>query len=564
MVSANSKLSKLILLVLTFSGAFSGPAPALAKTSAKTGAPLSCASSLWGENGENWKPEGRLSDYSYVGYHAGEAQIPNAPVVADLKKDFGAVGDGVADDTQAFLNAIAKSPKGAIFIPAGTYVISQKLQITRGDLVLRGEGPAKTILYFPKSLTDLFGNTPNAAHQSQWSFGPGLITFAGTDPIDSTTLISGVTAPAVRGDTKLTVSDASKISVGQWVRLIESDPVVGSPKSGSLLSSMIGNILPVGPELSGAQNVVRFQSRVLAIKGNTLTLERPLPYEVRAEWKPELHLYRPSIQEVGVEHLSVRFPHTPFPGHFNEKGYNGIFMNNVGQCWVRDVQILNADFGLGLYGTSFCTVSGITLGVTANRADDPNGRAPLNMPGLNGWNGHHGIDLSHGIDNLVTDFHIRTRFIHDISVEWYSLNTVYSNGEGIDLNMDHHREFNFSSLFENLNLGEGGRAFESSGTSTRGPHAGAYTTYWNLTARHPFALPVNDFGPPLDFGPLLNFINLPLLSIPDSLPNKWLVESFGGPESGAPEGAKVNACPRDIMAAMQSRRLARRLIQRHR
>ena len=40
-----------------------------------------CAySSLWGVSGEKWNPAGRLPDFSYAGYHAGEARIPNAPL----------------------------------------------------------------------------------------------------------------------------------------------------------------------------------------------------------------------------------------------------------------------------------------------------------------------------------------------------------------------------------------------------------------------------------------------------------------------------------------------------
>jgi len=42
------------------------------------------------------------------------------PVTADLKKDFGAVGDGVADDTSALINAVAGVKMAAvIFIPEG-------------------------------------------------------------------------------------------------------------------------------------------------------------------------------------------------------------------------------------------------------------------------------------------------------------------------------------------------------------------------------------------------------------------------------------------------------------
>src|SRR5260221_13354026 len=66
-----------------------------------------CAySSLWGEAGEKWQPAGRLPDFSYAGYHAGEAPVPNPRARWNLKRDFHAVGDGRADDTQALVNAI--------------------------------------------------------------------------------------------------------------------------------------------------------------------------------------------------------------------------------------------------------------------------------------------------------------------------------------------------------------------------------------------------------------------------------------------------------------------------
>ena len=59
--------------------------------------------------------------------------------------------------------------------------------------------------------------------------------------------------------------------------------------------------------------------------------------------------------------------------------------------------------------------------------------------GNEGCSGHHGIDVSHGSHNLVTRFDFRTRFVHDISVEWFALNTVVSRGRGSDLNLDLHR-----------------------------------------------------------------------------------------------------------------------------
>lgn len=58
--------------------------------------------------------------------------------------DFGAVGDGVHDDTQVFRDAIAACPDNhAIFIPNGRYRITEQIALEPGDnsyFVLRGEG----------------------------------------------------------------------------------------------------------------------------------------------------------------------------------------------------------------------------------------------------------------------------------------------------------------------------------------------------------------------------------------------------------------------------------------
>src|SRR5262249_17243458 len=55
-------------------------------------------SALWGASGELWSPISRLPDTSYAGYRTGEKAIPNVPQATSVKA-YGAVGDGVHDDT---------------------------------------------------------------------------------------------------------------------------------------------------------------------------------------------------------------------------------------------------------------------------------------------------------------------------------------------------------------------------------------------------------------------------------------------------------------------------------
>lgn len=70
------------------------------------------------------------------------ARIPGK--VFDAKRDFGAKGDGIADDTGAINKAIAAARvhgKGAIaYLPAGKFVVSETLRLTGRDYFFGGSG----------------------------------------------------------------------------------------------------------------------------------------------------------------------------------------------------------------------------------------------------------------------------------------------------------------------------------------------------------------------------------------------------------------------------------------
>lgn len=66
-------------------------------------------------------------------------------------KDFGAVGDGVADDTAAIQAAIDRNVTGfnSVYFPAGVYKVTSQITISGDRVMLHGDGSASRILFVP-------------------------------------------------------------------------------------------------------------------------------------------------------------------------------------------------------------------------------------------------------------------------------------------------------------------------------------------------------------------------------------------------------------------------------
>ena len=69
------------------------------------------------------------------------------PSWADAKRDYGAVGDGIADDTDALQSALNNTHHSVLFLPAGTYRIKRTLEfVARQSASVFGENPTTTIV----------------------------------------------------------------------------------------------------------------------------------------------------------------------------------------------------------------------------------------------------------------------------------------------------------------------------------------------------------------------------------------------------------------------------------
>lgn len=481
-------------------------------------------SRLWGVDGELWSSRSRLPDFSFAGYRRGEEpyRIPRESISV---KDFGAAGDGVTDDTESFRRALEAGKGKLILIPAGRYALHDLFRIEASGTVLRGAGPDKTVLEFRKPGVEIEprpSRTDGGQSTSNWSWAGGLISIGrgALSPGRGVRVIS----EEVRGSYRLTPASVAFKPGDEIILTLQDDEQKSLVKY--LYRDQAGDI-------SGLNNWRVVQVfRVRKVEDNALVLDRPLRFDVRAQWQPTVAPFVPAVTDVGIEDLAFEFPVTRYQGHFLEVGFNPIeIARSAAHCWLKNLTIRNADSGPYVFGF-FCTVEGIRLQADAERLSSQ------------GYAGHHGISLQ-GNDLLCKDFDIETRFIHDLTVQ-SSVGCVFSQGRAVDLCMDHHRWASYENLFTDIDAGSGRRLFASSGGGNRGNHSGAGATFWNIRSERAAPWPnwqmdaINIIG--------VRIVDpakvVPQLPEPSDLKARWL-------EAVEPERLR----PANLYEAMKTRRL---------
>lgn len=484
--------------------------------SGAAGAAAQVHSDLWGNEGELWNPAGRLPDFSFAGYHSGEQAIPDVKAVANVT-DFGAIGDGKTDCTQAFRDAIAATASGAITIPPGRYILSDILWIEKPGIVLRGAGPDKTELHVVTELEDVRPNmqaTTSGKPTSGYSWSGGFLWVKGWIGEKK---IAAITSENHRGDTQITLDHETPLKPGQLVTIIVKDDA-----QKSLLNHLYDND-PGNTDQVKMPIRVKMVNRIAAVHGPRITMERPLRFDIRPAWDPVLTTFTPSVSEVGIEDLAVTFPEKPYGGHFSERGMNAIALNDVANCWVRNVRISNSDSGLFLGGV-FCSASDVVI--DSHRAEN------------RGATGHHGISL--GTDCLVENFDFQTHFIHDFTLDSFKAGNVIKNGRGTNLSLDHHKKAPFANLFCNVDVGGGSEIWRCGGGSDLGKNCGIYETFWAIKSKQNIAWPPESFAPDA-----INLVGIKTAAEEVKTPKgKWL-------ETMSPASLE----PKDLHAAQLARRL---------
>lgn len=279
--------------------------------------------------------------------------------------DYGAKGDGMMDDSaaiQAAIQAAKAAGGGAVIFPPGQYVVTSRLLVDADNIVLRGSGIGTSTLFFPKPLAQVDAVPPPELPPNEdnvispYSWHEGFITI-GTGDMSTQpgfVLLATVMNDAPRGATQLQVDSPGNVTVGDYVMVTMSSPPGSSAVSASLYSNMTTAAEIAG--LQGLQYAWRFpsrcvhsqvpgsflcyyckalwpqaickhkgsfmysilQCRVVAVGDTYIELERQLPVDIYAAWTAQIRAFVPTVQQSGIEDLTINFAWTHSNPHLHE------------------------------------------------------------------------------------------------------------------------------------------------------------------------------------------------------------------------------------------------------
>ncbi|MCX5532225.1 glycoside hydrolase family 55 protein [Streptomyces sp. NBC_00006] len=429
----------------------------------------------------------------YIG-RAGSRHRPGQRPGRTLRPEsYGARADGRTDCAPAINRALAEAGRaggGTVLLGDGTYRIDDLIHIGHDNVVFKGAGSGRTKLYATKNLTELIGvyGSRYGGDKSSWSWAGGLIWLCPADRFSSLTdairarawPFEGWTGnkrdewetlttvgPARRGSWSITVADTSRITSGDLVLLRLADDA-----DHTLLEHMAGG--GPGPQAYSWDDKTKLTSyvpyewtvRITAVQdGGRVTLERPLPLDVRPEWDPRLTTHVTALSGAGVEGLTLEAVETPQSPHLLDKGYNGVALQCTYDCWVDDVTVWNVDNGFGLVSASASTLRRTRVG---------------------GRGEHHPYFCREGShDNLIEDFALERRTapapsgtqLHGINVEGLSSHNVWSRGRMEMGTFDSHRGLPFANVRTDITVENNG---QHGGDASAGPLFGARFTHWNI------------------------------------------------------------------------------------
>lgn len=276
---------------------------------------------------ETWQPglrdeAGRgLPDYSYAGYHNGEAPLPtvDGPLFDVTAAPYSADKTGQSDATAAIqkaLTAAGTAGGGVVFFPKGRYRIDGVLDVSKSRVVVRGAGS------HGDTVSELwFTASAGLGYKSHFTFHGDLV--------------AGPALPLVtegaQGSREVRVADASSLKVGDDVQ-------VGWTITDAFTAehNMTGTWVTFANQWKPF-----FRRRVVAVDTtqapHRITLDVPLRYPAKLRDQAAVKKETGALAEIGVESIAVANA-VAYADAWKEIQVHLLELRGIKDGWVRDVR----------------------------------------------------------------------------------------------------------------------------------------------------------------------------------------------------------------------------------
>ena len=293
-----------------------------------------------------------LLDFSYAGYHHGleapPADVYSLGYTVYNVLDYGAKpNDGKSDRSavEAIMNKIGSGKPNAnaiIYFPEGEYILhstdddtkdattgkvtSNTLNLVMGHVIIKGAGRDKTTLIMDAPMQP---QNPDQMYSS-----PVMLSIRHNGGGDNQ-LLAKVTGSAKKNDMSIDVDDASKLHVGDWVKLHMKNAdqkVIDEELNGLKATKSMSNLK------EGVEVIDRHQ--IKSIDGNRITFEEPIMHAVNPDYGWEILTFS-HYEEVGVEDLAFEGYSTEYFHHHasweDDGAYKPLNFMRLVNSWLRRV-----------------------------------------------------------------------------------------------------------------------------------------------------------------------------------------------------------------------------------
>jgi len=390
----------------------------------------------WKFNGTSWDglpiPSGSgIITYTPAGTGAVDTVVETKLRESVSVKDFGAVGDGVTDDTSAIQAAIDSAEAdggGTVSFPSGTYIVSDTITIDDYGILLQGDGhPVVDNIY--QTSVSYHGSVIKLADNASLLADEGIIEFVYQGSFGEARLGGGVRDMVIFGNRSTTSGSPTNVSnntYGHGIKITGARYVtlhnvyaMWCPQSGVYCASggsqslSCNNIL-----IDGCAFVSNAEAGVSAYGGDSIVTNCQMGYNgtfgiIQSAWGLVSDCLIWNNRSHGIYVNSSTQPASIKSCKIYDNEHSGIYIasgdrefNIVGNTILRNNNAGSANVSetCGIYIASTagqnCTIVGNTIGNDFDNDQDYGVYFANTTSTVRGWSGNN--IFAHSVDNVFT------------------------------------------------------------------------------------------------------------------------------------------------------------------